>query len=332
MTTPGPTRRASGASWLAPLRDPFLLALFGTVLVASVFPASPAAVRTLSAAVPFAIAWLFFLYGVRLPTREALATLRSWRLQVAVLAATYGVFPALGVLTFLFAPLPRELAQGFLFLGLLPSTVQSSIAFTAIARGNVAGALCAASLSNLVGVVITPLLVGALLGGAVGFSFGAVRQVTVQLVLPFVLGQLSRRWLDAWLSRHRRLLTVTDRGTILFVVYVAFARGVNEGIWSLLAWPDLLLLGGIASALLVAMLGITTAAGRWLSFPRADRVVLLLCGSQKSLASGLPMATVLLPSAHLGLLILPLMIYQQIQLVVSSIVSQRLGARRPPDE
>lgn len=306
-----------------------MLALFGTVLLASLFPAGGALAEVLSGGVVLAIGWLFFLYGVRLPTGEALAAVRSWRLQLSVLVMTYAVFPMLGLLTSQLTSglLSPELARGFLFLGLLPSTVQSSIAFTSIARGNVAGALCAASLSNLLGVLLTPLLVAALLGGAVGFSPDAIAKVAGQLALPFVAGQVSRRWLMGWLARRERLLSGTDRVAILFVVYVAFARGVNEGIWSLLAWPDLLLLGGVAAALLGAMLLTTALAGRWLAFPRADRIVLLMCGSKKSLASGLPMATVLLPTAHLGLLILPLMIYHQLQLVVCSVLAQRLGRR-----
>lgn len=306
-----------------------MLALFGTVLLASLFPAGGALAEVLSGGVVLAIGWLFFLYGVRLPTGEALAAVRSWRLQLSVLVMTYAVFPMLGLLTSQLTSglLSPELARGFLFLGLLPSTVQSSIAFTSIARGNVAGALCAASLSNLLGVLLTPLLVAALLGGAVGFSPDAIAKVAGQLALPFVAGQVSRRWLMGWLARRERLLSGTDRVAILFVVYVAFARGGNEGIWSLLAWPDLLLLGGVAAALLGAMLLTTALAGRWLAFPRADRIVLLMCGSKKSLASGLPMATVLLPTAHLGLLILPLMIYHQLQLVVCSVLAQRLGRR-----
>jgi sodium/bile acid cotransporter 7 len=328
-----PAREASAAGSPIgrrfPLLDPFVAALVATVLLALLAPAGGAFAAGLSQAVVVAVAWLFFLYGVRLPTREALAAARDWRLQGSILAATYLLFPIFGLLAAWTsrAFLPSELARGLLFLGLLPSTVQSSIAFTSIAGGNVAAAVCAASLSNLLGVIVTPLLVTFVLDGADVISFDAVGGIAGQLVAPFLSGQILRRWLVPWLDRYRRMLAISDRFAILLVVYVAFAGGVRQGAFSRVAPLDLVLLLVVCAALLGGMLGATHLLGRWLGFQRADRVALLMCGSKKSLASGLPMATLLLSTASVGLLVLPLMVYHQLQLVVCSVLAQHWGRR-----
>src|SRR5699024_2125076 len=123
---------------------------------------------------------------------------------------------------------------------LLPSTVQSSIAFTSIARGNVAAAVCSASFSNLAGIVVTPLLVAWLAGGGSGgFSASSVGGIVLQLLVPFAAGQLARRWIADWIRRHAATLKLVDRGSILLVVYTAFSQGVTEGIWQQLSWPQL---------------------------------------------------------------------------------------------
>ncbi|BFO17097.1 hypothetical protein SHKM778_34850 [Streptomyces sp. KM77-8] len=178
--------------------DPYILLLLGTVGLAALLPVRGAGADIASGASTAAIAFLFFLYGARLSTREALDGLKHWRLHVTVLACTFVVFPLLGLAFRGFVPvlLTDPLYQGLLFLTLVPSTIQSSIAFTSIARGNVPAAICAGSFSSLAGIVLTPLLAAALLGGGGGgFSGGSVGKIMVQLLVPFVAGQVSRRWI-----------------------------------------------------------------------------------------------------------------------------------------
>ena len=307
--------------------DLFIVALLGAVLLASLLPARGATADALEYAVVIAVGWLFFLYGVRLPTQEAVNALRDWRLHGSVLAVTFVVFPLLGLLTQLLptALIPSDLADGLLFMCLLPSTVQSSIAFTSIARGNVAGSVVAASFSNLAGIVITPLLVALLLGGTVGFSTDSIGKIGLQLLAPFVAGQLVRRWLAPWVLRHKRLTTFTDRGSVILVVYSAFSQGVVDGIWTTVSVSAIIAVTVVCVVVLASVLGITTSLGHRLGFSRGDRVVLLMCGSKKSLASGIPMATVLLPAASIGVMVLPLMIFHQIQLIVCAVIARRMG-------
>jgi sodium/bile acid cotransporter 7 len=304
--------------------DPFIAALLGTVLLAAVLPATGRAAGVAQGTADAAVALLFFLYGTRLSTREALAGLRHWRLHLTVLAATFVVFPLLGLAARGLEPyvLAPRLYPGFLFLCVLPSTIQSSIAFTSIAGGNVAAAICAGSFSSLAGIVLTPLLAAALVGGGAGISGHAVTAIALQLLAPFLAGQLLRRWTAGPVARHRKVLARADRGSILLVVYAAFSAGMAEGIWHQVPAPRLLELLVAEALLLGVMLAVTSYGARRLGFDRADRVTIVFAGSKKSLASGVPMATVLFGSGA-GLVVLPLMLFHQMQLMVCAVIAKR---------
>ncbi|GAA2010681.1 bile acid:sodium symporter [Catenulispora yoronensis] len=307
--------------------DPYLLAILGTVGLAALLPVRGGAADGLSHVTVVVIGLLFFLYGARLSPRAALDGVKQWRLHLAILASTFVVFPLLGLAAEAAATplLGSTLAKGLLFLTLLPSTVQSSIAFTALARGNVAAAVCAASFSSLAGIVVTPLLASFLLGGTVRVDGGAVTSLVAQLLLPFLLGQLARRWIADWIAGHKKVLTLVDRGSILLVVYSAFSEGMVAGIWHTVSPLRLLALIGCCLVLLGAVLTITGRASIRLGFARPERVTLVFCGSKKSLASGLPMAAVLFPGHELSLMVLPLMLFHQVQLMACTVLARRWG-------
>ena len=305
--------------------DPLIVAILATVAVASLLPARGAAAGVAGVVTTVAIALLFFLYGVRLSPAEALAGLRHWRLHVTVLASTFVLFPLLGLAARMLVPavLTPSLYTGVLLLCMLPSTVQSSIAFTSIARGNVAAAVCAASLSSMVGVFVSPVLVGLLVSTNSGaLSVRSVGDVVLQLLLPFLLGQSCRRWIAGWVTGHKRLVGLVDRGSILVVVYTAFSEGVVAGIWHRLAPLRLVELAGVDLVLLGLALVLTWAAATRLGFDRADRITIVFCGSKKSLSAGLPMAAVFFPGT-VGLVVLPLMLFHQIQLMVCATLARR---------
>jgi solute carrier family 10 (sodium/bile acid cotransporter), member 7 len=326
-------------SLLSRLRlDPFTLALLATVVTATFLPARGGVVAPLEALTHAAIALLFFLHGARLSRQAILEGAGHWRLHLVVLASTFVLFPLLGLgLRALLAPwVEPRLLLGLLFLCLLPSTVQSSIAFTSMAGGNVAAAVCSASASNLLGIVLTPLLVGLVLhsggpgSGPGGVSLGAVGTLVGELFVPFVAGHLLRRWIGAWVQRHRAVLGLVDRGSILLVVYGAFSEAVVNGLWSRLGAREVLLIVVLSAVLLAAVLASTTGLARGLGFGRADEITLVFCGSKKSLATGVPMAGVLFPAATVGAIVLPLMVFHQLQLMVCAVLARRY-ARRGPD-
>ncbi len=306
--------------------EPFILMLLGTMALASLLPPRGMWVPLFDAAADAGIVLLFFLHGARLSREAIVAGARNWRLHLAVFAATYMLFPLLGLGITALPVLDGALAAGMLFLTLLPSTVQSSIAFTSIARGNVAAAVCSASFSNLIGVILTPALVALLMhGSGGGVSFVTVQAIFLQLLLPFAAGHALRPWIGGWVGRHRKLVATVDRGSILLVVYAAFGAAVVEGLWSRVSGADLAMILLACCVLLAIVLGATWGAARAMKLPREDAIVLLFCGSKKSLASGVPMAGVLFPAAQVGLVILPLMLFHQLQLVACALIARRLA-------
>lgn len=316
---------------LARLADPYIALLLATVLLAVLLPAGGGVAEGLGWGTKAAVGLIFFLYGARLSTREAVQGLRHWRLQLLVLLCTFAVFPLLGLATRVLVPyvLTPGLQAGLLFLCLVPSTIQSSIAFTSVARGNVPAAICAGTYSSLVGMAATPLLAAWLIGGRASLGADSLLGIVCQLLAPFAAGQLLRPWLGGLLERHHRILGYTDRGAVLLVVYTAFSQGMTEGIWGRITPLRLLALLGVEAALLALMLTATWYGARRLGFVRADRVVTVFAGSNKSLAAGLPMASVLF-GAHASLAVLPLMLFHQMQLIVSALLARR-WARGTPD-
>ena len=312
-----------------PKIDPFLLWLIGTVLAASFLPARGAVASAFDIAADVAIVLLFFLHGAKLSREAILAGIGNWRLHLLVLASTYLLFPLLGLAAGPIAGtmIDPTLAQGLLFLALLPSTVQSSIAFTAMAGGNVAAAVCSASLSNLLGIVLTPLLVALLMhanGGAGGHGLDSVKTIATQLLLPFVSGHLLRPLIGRWVDTHKAILQPVDRSSILLVVYTAFSAAVVGGIWQRVDAADLLVLLGLSSAMLAVVMVVNVMVGKAAGLPREDAIVLLMCGSKKSLVSGVPMAGALFAPAQVGMVVLPLMIFHQLQLVLCAWLAARL--------
>jgi sodium/bile acid cotransporter 7 len=300
-----------------------VVVVLSALVLGLLLPATGVAAEVARTARTAAIVLLFFLYGGRMVTREVWDGLRNVRLQGRMLAATYVVFPVLGLLVQLVPGLEPEAKRGLLFLCLLPSTVQASVVFTSVARGNVAGALTGATISNLVGIVLTPLLVGLLLVHTGGTADAT--DIVVQLLLPFAIGQLVQPWIGPWLRGHARVTRTTDRSAIALVAYVSVSEATSSGAWDHVTVGALAALAGVSALLLAAMLAITWAGGRGMVV--GDRVALLMVGSKKSLATGLPMAAVLFTPALAASVTLPVIVFHQLQLATCAVLARRLAAR-----
>jgi solute carrier family 10 (sodium/bile acid cotransporter), member 7 len=312
------------------LPDPFTLALVGTVVLAALLPAEGQAATLVNYLGIFAIALLFFLHGARLSREAIVAGIVHWRLQLMILASTFALFPILGWLLPHLLPnaLTPEEWLGVMFVCTLPSTVQSSIAFTSIARGNIAAAICAATASNMVGIVATPILVTLVLRvqGA-EISLAQAWKILLQLVAPFALGNILRPWIAEWAQRNRKILAVTDRGSILLIVYAAFSEAVVGGIWQKFPLASLVLLLVVNALLLAIVLTATAFGSRALGFVKEDEIAIVFCGSKKSLTTGIPMANVLFGSTAAGAIVLPLMLFHQIQLIACAFLARRYAMR-----
>ena len=314
------------------LPDNFTLTLIATVILASLLPASGQTAVAFGWVTNLAIALLFFLHGAKLSRQAIVAGAGHWRLHLLVFSLTFVLFPLLGLaLKPVLSPLiGKDLYMGLLYLCALPATVQSAIAFTSLARGNIPAAICSAAASSLFGIFLTPLLVTLLLNvhGEGSSTVDAILKISVQLLLPFIAGQIARRWIGEWVGRNKAWLKFVDQGSILLVVYGAFSEAVNEGIWHQIPLWEL---GGLVVAccvLLALVLVASSVLGKAFGFNQEDRITILFCGSKKSLATGVPMAQVLFAGASMGVLILPLMLFHQIQLMVCAALAQRY-AKRP---
>jgi sodium/bile acid cotransporter 7 len=319
--------------------DLYIVGLVSSVILASILPARGQGAVAFGWITNAAIVLLFFLHGAKLSREAILQGLGHWRLHLLVLASTFVLFPILGLAARAVGGglIDPVLAAGVLFLCLLPSTVQSSIAFTSVGKGNVAAAVCSASASNLIGIFLTPVMVKLFLasysgGAGGGTSFKQVEAIALQLLLPFVAGHLSRPLIEGWLHKQKKLVGLVDRTSILLVVYTAFSAAVVEGLWSRLSVRDLAIVLVLDGAVLTLALVATTLASRALGFSRADEVAIVFCGSKKSLASGVPMAGVLFPAAVVGPMIVPLMLFHQMQLMVCAVLAKRYAAKAAAEQ
>lgn len=313
-----------------PRPDPYIIGILCSVLLAIVLPVHGGLVAPYGLLTKLAVALLFFLYGVRLPRDVVFAGLIRWRLHLFALAITFGLYPLIGLLwphlpAWLLAP---ALAPGMVYLCCLPSTIQSSVALVASARGDIAAAVCSASASNMLGVVLSPVLVGLMMhtqGTAI--SIEAVEGVFLQLLLPFIVGQLVHPWLGKYTERYKRWLAPYDRFTIFMIVYGAFSAAMVGKVWSQVTVPQLLLMAGLCALLLAVVMTLAVRLARALRFPVTDEIVIAICGSQKGLAAGVPMASLLFPAGQVGLIVLPLIVYHQFQLITCAVVASRYAKR-----
>ncbi|OCG67060.1 hypothetical protein A9G41_11435 [Gilliamella sp. Nev5-1] len=313
--------------------DPFLLTLICVVITASFLPCKGQTKVFFENLTTFAIGLLFFMHGAKLSFQAIVIGIKNWRLHLVIFMTTFVIFPALGVMMQILVPtfLPQNLYLGFVYLCVLPATVQSAIAFTSIAKGNVAAAICSASASTFLGVFITPILVGLLMHTQASNSMNmldAIISIMFKLMLPFILGHLSRYFISKWVDKYKSIISKIDRLSILLVVYVAFSDAVANGIWSQISFLSLLEIIFYSIMLLTIVLLITTHVSRLLGFSKEDEITIVFCGSKKSLASGIPMASIIFPMSITGVIILPLMIFHQVQLMVCAILAERYAKRK----
>ncbi|MFO0450314.1 MAG: bile acid:sodium symporter family protein [Pseudomonadota bacterium] len=324
-------RRQGGKSGLAPGRvDGFLVALTLAIVAAAVAPELGATGGTLGLdrVVKYGIAVVFFLHGVLLPTESLARGIRNWRLHALVNAMTFGLLPLLGLVAFAASRpwLPEPLPLGLFYATAVASTISSCVALTAVAGGNVAGAVFNATLSGILGVFLTPALTS-LVATTAGLELSvidAIRAIALQVLVPMLAGQLLRPWLAGPLGRRRAAVSVVDRASIVLVVYVAFSDSFRAGVWAQTSWTSLALTATITLALFAVATIAVLRAARAIGLPREDEIAALFCGSQKSLATGIPVASVLFAGdPGLGLVVLPLLLYHQLQLVAGAVLARR---------
>ncbi|MGH8009294.1 MAG: bile acid:sodium symporter family protein, partial [Candidatus Binatia bacterium] len=289
--------------------DPFLILMIAAVVLATLFPATGNAADVVSMLGTIGVALLFFGHGAALSHKAIISGLKQWQLHGFIFATTFIVFPLI-VQPLRLVPesiLPSDLVLGFIYLGVLPSAISSSIAYTAMARGNVPAAVCNSAGSNVFGLLLTPLLMTIFMRSSGSIDLGqALRDVVIELLLPFGLGQACHRWLGSFLSTRKHWLENYDQSVIVLIIYSAFSQSVTAGLWQVLPPSGLIMAIVLCVVLLAGVIGFTMLGSRWLGFTREDEIAAVFCGSKKSLASGLPLAQVLFAGLPgFGMIVLP---------------------------
>lgn len=313
--------------------DRFTVGLLISVVTAILVPCRGDFAHWVEKAGDVAVMLLFFLYGAKLSRRSVYEGLMNWRLQGVVALSTFVMIPIIGLV---FLPLfnmtmPPDLTMGMLYVCMLPSTVQSSIAFTSIAGGNVAAAVCAASVSSLLGVFLTPLLVGLFVmpskGEGIRLEWSTFVDICWVILVPFIVGQIARIWIGPWIKKHQQVTSWTDQSTIWLIVYSAFSHAILSGVWKEVPLISLVAVVVCCAVILCLTLFLTAWMSKRLGFPREDRIVVVFCGTKKSMATGIPMMNVLFSGLGpaMGVLALPLMIFHQMQLMICAVLAKHWG-------
>ncbi|QTD56708.1 bile acid:sodium symporter [Parasphingorhabdus cellanae] len=296
--------------------------------MATLFPVRGTAEPIAAFAVSAGIFWIFLLHGIRLDRQEVVAGFRNWRLQSAVFGYVFGAMVVAGFILsrIVDGHIAPMIAVGFLYLGCLPSTIQSAASYTAIAKGNMGASVVAAATVNLSSIIITPV-VFALLASSVGIVItgGSFVKIITMLLLPFVIGQLIQGWARPWVAQYGNIVGWSDKIAISLAVYVAFSGAVVAGIWQQVPGDQFLIVAIAITALLMFAFGGAWLLGGIAGFALNDRKALLFGGAQKSIAVGAPLAAILFPPENAGLLLIPLLFYHLSSLVLSAPLAVRLS-------
>lgn len=312
--------------------DKFVIWILLAVILANFIPIKNSYEQTFGYITTTAISILFFVHGAKLSRKDIIRGITNWRIHLLVLFLTFMVFPLLG-LGLYFIPekiLKPTIYQGFVFLCVLPSTIQSSIIFTSTARGNVAGAICSASISSILGIFVSPFLAGVFMHSqmeTIDF-YTSVKDIFIQLMLPFIVGHLSQPLFEKHIKQHPKFIKFIDQSSIILVVYNSFSKSITEGLWNKISLYDVMIIVSLSCLLLFSIIFLSKKISKALKFSTEDEITIVFCGSKKSMVNGIPMANIIFPIHIVGTMILPLMFFHQIQLIVSSLIAQRY-AKRP---
>jgi solute carrier family 10 (sodium/bile acid cotransporter), member 7 len=311
--------------------DKFVLALLAGILIAYIFPRAATGTSgiLLGHLSSLGISLIFFFYGLRLSPEKIRLGLKNWKLHILVQSSTYILFPLAVMVLYPFINNERQeiLWLGLFFLAVVPSTVSTSVIMVSIGRGNIPAAIFNASISGIIGIVLTPLLTGLFLQQTLGFDFTEVYiRLLTGIILPVVIGTLLRSKLHGFTLRYGKTLGMFDKAVILLIVYRSFANSFNDSVFSIVSTADLIILFLIVIALFFVVYGSIHLISTMLDFNREDKITALFCGSQKSLVHGTVFSNVLFGSFFaVGIILLPLMLFHAFQIFILSMIAVRYG-------
>ena len=322
---------------MKPKTDLFFLAILAVIVLAYLFPfwgssQSPIPLNVMGS---IGVSLIFFFYGLKLSPLKIRTGLKNWKLHLLVQLSTFLLFP---IIVLLALPFVADGASNmywlsFLFLAAIPSTVSSSVVMVSVAKGNVPAAIFNASISGLIGIVITPLWMGLFLqGSATEFELGPVYvKLLSQILLPVLLGLALQKYLGRFAGKYSRVLSYFDKAVILLIVFKSFADSFYENLFAGIQFFELILL---SVATLLLFLVVYFCIGWWalqLGFNREDRITALFCGTKKSLVHGTVFSKILFSASFpIAVILLPLMLFHAFQLLLTSIFAAKFAASAGP--
>ena len=308
--------------------DGFVLSIIAVIGIAYIFPQWGTAdslfpIDTISA---IGISLIFFFYGLKLSPQKLKAGLKNWKLHLLVQASTFLIFPFI-VLTFY--PLMQNEEQetlwlAFFFLAALPSTVSSSVVMVAMAKGNIPAAIFNASISGIIGIVLTPIWMGLFVQNTqADFDFTEIyTKLLLQILVPVFLGLLLQRFLGVLAQKYGSQLSLFDKSIILLIIYKSFAESFEAKIFGSVSLLDFVMLFIGVLALFFLVFFSTGITAKKLKFNLEDQITAQFCGTKKSLVHGTVFSKILFGKmASIGIILLPLMIYHASQILIMSIIA-----------
>jgi solute carrier family 10 (sodium/bile acid cotransporter), member 7 len=319
-------------------KNGFIIALLAAVALAFLFPAPGARDGWLHPDVlnNVGVVLILFLQGLSMAVERMKAGAGNWRLHLIVQSFTFVLFPIVGLLfheasRMIWPNEPSALRDGFLYLCVLPSTVSTSVVLTSVARGNTPGAIFNAALSNILGVMLTPLLVRWLMqaSGQVASFAPLLLKITLLTLVPFLIGMGARPLVRTWVDANRRWVNIVSNGVILLIVYTAFCDSVEGKIWQHYGIGLTLHVFTAVIVLFTTVSLLVWFASRVAGLDREDFIAALFCSVKKTLAMGVPLAQLIFgEKANLGLILLPIMFYHPFQLFVCGLLASRFSRQQ----
>jgi sodium/bile acid cotransporter 7 len=314
--------------------DKFVIAIIVVIIMAYFFPFwgsknSPMPLDIIGRA---GISLIFFFYGLKLSVSKIKSGLKNWKLHVLIQGATFLLFPLLVLVfkPFISSTEGQQFWLSFLFLAAVPSTVSSSVVMVSIAKGNIPAAIFNASISGLIGIVITPLWMELFLPQVIGnFDLAAIYlKLIIEILLPVFLGLILQRYLGKYAHKFSSLLTTFDKSVILIIIYKSFSQSFEDAVFSSVSLIDLLLIASLLVLLFFLMYHLIGFISKRLGFNTEDQICAQFCGTKKSLVHGTVFSAILFPPTFpIGLVLLPLMMYHAMQIFIISIKATKLGQR-----
>lgn len=311
----------------------FLLSLFAAIGLAALFPQ----IGTEDSGIPWkpvinlGIAFVFFFYGVKLDPAQLKSGLSNWRLHLLIQLSTFLIFPLIVFALLQVMPwIDPDFRLGISYLSALPSTVSASVVMVSIAGGNLPAAIFNASISSLLGVILTPLWMEFFDGGSSGSIdfWSTLGELTLKVILPVTLGVWAHRWLFPRIQHALPKLKYVDQTVIMMIVFTSFAESFAQEIFSAYSSSILLTVAATVLGIFILIWVLLEVISRLLGFTLKDRITTLFCGSKKSMVHAVVIGKVIFPDAAvLGLVLLPVMLYHVQQLILGSILAGYFGRK-----